>query len=324
MHRSLLRFVLAVLCVTTPACDREKAPQNKPAADAKPAADGKPAAGNPTAEPGGCDAAHAKALEEEITAQCSLMPKLLELDVPSVLWKAVPSAAPEDALRIDVSPNGVVLGGWGEPIEIEALTPERFAEERDRMVEMAATPGRPRPESWVLAIDRTTTRLAVAKVLQALEGAGMRQGHLRLGTDSPGPLPSPRDPKLLAEVASKVSRGGPADKASLFARELESVVPGCPPTAEVFSSLAASPLEERCALMAQGLSQALVRCSCAKEAEILTLVYGLTVGLESPVRLGISVPVTLDPAAAPLPGDTWADMVAKLDETKLELWVSPT
>ena len=78
-----------------------------------------------------------------------------------------------------------------------------------------------------------------------------------------------------------------------------------------------------CAQLSRALSQGLVRCGCAKEAEILTLMHGLSVGLEPTVRLGISVPVTLDPAAKPLPGETWSEVVANLDQSSLELWVGP-
>jgi hypothetical protein len=328
MHRSLLHLVLAVLCVTVPACDRDEptpaAGDAKPAADTKLAADAKTAVGDTKAEPGSCDAAHGKALEAELLAQCAVMPNVLEMDVPAAPWKAMSSPAPEHALQIDVSPKGVVLGGYGEPIAIEALSPDHLAEERDRIVEMAATYGRPRPEGWVLAIDRKTARLGVAKVLRALDGAGMRQGQLRLGTDSPGPLPVPRDPKLLAEIAARITEGDPSQKAILLAQELEKVVSACPPAMEAFSVAAAHSPDERCTLMARDLSQALVRCSCAKEAEILTLMHAVSVGFEPTVRLGISVPVTLDPTAAPLPGETWSEVVANLDQSKLALWVSPS
>jgi hypothetical protein len=316
MHQSLAHLALAVLIVAGPACDRAKAPETKPI-DAKAPADA------PKTEPGACDDAHGKALEQELMGHCEVTDEVLTKDVPSVPWKAMPSSAPKDALRVDVTPEGVVLDGWRNPIAFEELSPARFTEERDQVVEMAETYGRPKPEGFVLAIDPHATRSQVAAVFQALDGAGLRQGHLWLATDTPGPLPVPRDAKLLAKVASGITGSGPSDKAVFLGQELQRAVPACPPAEEVFANLAASAVDERCALLARGLSKALVACGCTNEAEILTLVYTLTVGLEAPVRLGTSVPVTLDAKAASLPGSVWSEMVANLDQAKLAVWVSP-
>jgi len=317
MHRSLVRLTLALILLgaMTPSCDRKQAPEAKTEA--------KVAETSPTAEAGGCDTAHGKTLEQELLAQCAVTPQVLELDVPPLPWKAAPSAMPDDALRIDVGPQGLKLGGWGDPVSFTEL-PARFAGERERVIEMAVANGRPRPADWVLSIEANTTRLGVAVVLQTLVDAGLPSGQLRLATDPTEPLPVPRDPKLLAELATKLNTAEPGQKAMLFADELQKVMPACPAAEKAFSVAATDDPAERCAMLARDLSKALVGCGCAKELEIMTLLYAISVSPEPPTRLGTSVTVMLDPTAEPLPGETWSQVVANLDEAKLaKLWVGP-
>lgn len=319
MHRSLLRVVLVVLSMTASACKREKVSEAKATA-------GEATKATTKAEIDGCDAAHGQAIEQELLSQCKVMPQVLEVDVPTLPWKAAPSAMPENALWIDVSPQGAQLGGWGDTVSFTEL-PARFAGERERVIEMAVANGRPRPEGWVLSIEGNTTRLGVTVVLQTLADAGLPSGQLRLATHPTEPLPAPRDPKLLAELEAKVSELDPSDKAMELVAESKKVLPACPAADEVLSATSTTTNDpaERCTILARDVSQALVRCGCAKEAEILTMLYVALVGVRRPERLGTNVAVTLDPTAAPLPGDVWSQVVANLEEAKLTaVWVSPT
>jgi hypothetical protein len=318
MHRSRLRpwITLALLALGTSACDRDaKMPAEREADARKAAVDGKAGAA--------CDAAHAKALEQELLAQCALSDRVLMTEVPAAPWKPSPSAAPEDVLRLELGPAGVVLG-WGPPMPVAEL-PSRLAQEREQAAVMAEAKGRPRRDGWVLLIASATPRADVAAVLKGLAEAELRQGHLQLATDATGPLPVPRDAKLLADVKARVSAEDPSQRAMLLAQEIEQTMPPCPALVQTFSNVATVDAEQRCPLLARGISEGLVSCGCAKEDTMMTLFYAVSMGLEPPTRLAAAVAVTLDPAAAPRPGATWAAVVAGLDEAALAgLWVSPS
>lgn len=271
---------------------------------------------------GTCDAAHAKVLEQELMAQCDVYDVVLALDVPAAPWKPAPSAAPDEALPLEVSPAGVVVF-TGEPVPMADLS-ARLAEGIEKNTMLAEAQGKAPTSAWVLTLASTTPRAEVATVLKALADAGLRWGYLRLGAAAATPLPQPRDPKQLAELAARVADADVSEKAVRLAREAEAVMPPCPGLEQGFSNAATNAPEDRCRVLARDLSAGLVSCGCPKEDVVMTLTYALMVGLEPPTRLGAAVPVTLDPAAPPRMGATWADVVAGLDQAALAgLWVSP-
>src|SRR5690606_13266322 len=119
----------------------------------------------------------------------------------------------------------------------------------------------------------------------------------------------------------KIGTADPSQRATLLAREIEQAMPPCPAMTKPFGAVAAATPTDRCPMLARGFSEGLVACKCAKEDEMLTLVYAIAVGLTPPERLTTVVPVTLDPSATPLPGATWAEVVAALDQAPKTLWI---
>jgi hypothetical protein len=303
-------FLLASLAVVAFACDRgsEPSPASTPASASTSVA---------------CDAAHAKALEQELLAQCAISEQVLTTDVPAAPWKPAPSAPPQNgALRLELAPTGVAIG-WGPPVPLADLL-TRLAEQREQALAMASATGRPAPSGWVLAITGATPRADVATVLQALADTEQRRGHLLLATDATGPLPVPRDPKRLAELATRITGADPSTKATLLAEEIERSLPPCPALVQGFSTVATIDPENRCRVLARSISEGLVSCDCPEEDALMTLLYAITVGVEPPTRLAAAVPTMLDPTAPARPGATWAELVATLDEAALaRLWVSP-
>ncbi|MCX4247737.1 hypothetical protein [Paraliomyxa miuraensis] len=307
-----LVFAFATLAVA-PGCDRE--------AETKP--DAKADAGTETKDP---DAASAQTcavrgqeMERELLDACTISEQLLSVDVPFTPWKSAPSSAPSNALRLELSPKGVVVG-WGSPLPLGELEARLIAER-----EHAAMASRSRgPLSWVLAIDGTTARKDVASALQVLASTGLSQGWVQLGTTSVGNVPKPRDPKLLAELTARVEAKDPSERAAALADEISRAMPPCPGAAKAFEAVAVAAPEQRCELLARGMAAGLVGCGCPKVDTMATLLYALSVGAEVPTRLGVAVPVTVDPKAKPQPGATWADVVAGASEgTFTALWVSP-
>jgi hypothetical protein len=310
-------WILTALALLATGCDRGPAPSSTAEG---PTIKSAPATASTSAT---CDAAHAKSLEQELLAQCAISEHVLTADVPAAPWKPAPSAAPLDALRLELGPAGVVIA-WGAPAPLADL-PARLAEERDRVLSTAATLGRPAPTGWVLAIAGTTPRTDVATLLQALADVDLPRGHLLLATNPPAPLPVPRDPKRLAELATRIDDTDLAMKAVVLAKEIEQTVSPCPALAEGFSTVATIAPESRCQVLARSISEGLVSCGCRDEDTLMTLMYAMMVGLEPPVRLGAAVPTTLDPTAPARPGATWADVVAGLDDAApARLWVSPS
>lgn len=316
VHRARIRpwIMLASLAVGGPACGR--------GATERATADGKATAAA-EASTGACDAAHAKALEQELVAQCDVYDVVLALDVPAAPWKPAPSAAPTEALPLEVSPAGVVVF-TGEPVPMADLA-AHLAEGIEKNTALAEALGKPPTSAWVLTLASATPRAEVATVMKVLADAGLREGYLRLGAEATAPLPQPRDPKQLAELAARVAHADVSEKAVRLAREAEAAMPPCPALEQGFSNAATNDPEDRCRVLARDLSAGLVHCGCPKEDVVMTLVYALMVGLEPPKQVGAAVPVTLDPAAPARTGATWAEVVAGLDQGALaKLWVSPS
>jgi hypothetical protein len=283
-----------------------------------PSASGKEPVNEPVAR---CDAAHAKVLEQELLAQCAISEQVLSADVPAAPWSPAPSTPPDDALRIELGPAGMTLG-HRPPVPVAALS-AALAEQREQATARAELSGRPAPAGWLLTLDGTTPRADVATILRDLSDAGLLAGHLQLATEPTGPLPMPRNPEQLAGLARRIPRHDASTKATFLAQEIEQAMPPCPALYQSFSTAAMLEPESRCSVLARGIAEGLVSCGCPQEDAMMTWMYAITVGLEPPRRLGVAVPVTLDPAAAPRAGATWAEVVAGLDEAALAtLWVS--
>lgn len=302
------------------ACDREP---TAPPAEAKAAVAGQPTA--PSGEPGPtCDTAHAKALEQELVALCGVEGLVSPIDVPEAPWKPSPAAAPRDALRIDVTPAGVVVG-WGAPVPLTELR-EHVVEGFEMNLMLAQAQGLEFSGTWLLSIAKDTPRAQVSSVMQALVDSKRWLGYVRLGAEPSKPLPQPRDPKQLAELDARMAAVASGEEAVFLAKEIERAASSCSEFEKAFSSAATDDPASRCPGLARSIANGIQHCGCDQERTMMTLFYALTVGRRPPTQLGAALSVTLDASApTPRPGATWAEIVARLDEHALAgLWVSPS
>jgi hypothetical protein len=264
-----------------------------------------------------CDAAHARALQAELEPLCPIGLMVADATVPLAPWNPEPTPEPYGALRIEVSPGGVRLGGspLGNVDELRGrLTLDR---------ELANSLGRG-PLQWVLVIDQATSHRDLQGVVQALVHAGERKGLVLLATAAVPELPKPRDPAKLEALMAKISTPEPSERAARLAEAISSAMPPCAQLTEAFASVAALAAEDKCSRLAQGFAQGLVACDCPKEDELLTLFYALAVGGQPPTRLSATVSITLDPEAPPRPGRTWGDITGQMQASDFErFWLAP-
>lgn len=307
----LARILLLLPCLaTSPACNDAKKADPAPT-DAKAAVEAK-AAPEPTA--GTCDAAHGAVVEKEMLTWCALSDMGISPDVPLAPWKPAPTDRPTDG-RIELRPGGLQVG-WGRSAKADELV-ELLAAERETATMVGRT-----VDGWSLTIGADTPRAEVAAVVKTLSDADQRTGTVVLSVEPTAPVPQPRDPARLAALDAKIGGVDPSQRATLLAKEIEQAMPPCPGMAKAFSAVAMAAPDQRCPLLARGISEGLVGCGCPKEDEMLTLIYGVSLGSKPPERLAVAVPATLDPAATPRPGATWGEIVAGLDEAALQaLWV---
>ncbi|MEM7155799.1 MAG: hypothetical protein AAF799_23310 [Myxococcota bacterium] len=319
-------------------CDRGESAEAKPtAAQAKPTAgdaktegeakgtpagsDAKANAGTPVAKPDHCDAAYGKTLEAEMQAWCPLNEKVLTIDVPDAPWPSEPAALSRTLLPLEMTKAGVVVG-WGPPGPVSGVA-TRMAE-FSRGQSAAVAHGAEPQAGWGLRIAGDVARADVAVLMQALVDAKQPKVELALATPMTGEPPKPRDAALLTELGGRITAKDVGTRTMVLAKEMAGRMPPCPELQESFNSAATVPPEKRCGMLAQGFANGLVQCGCQKEDEVLTLLFGLTLGLEPPTRLGTVAEATLDPAGPSRAGATWAEIVAGLDQAALaNLWVAP-
>lgn len=315
-------FLMALLVGTAPACDDGAKPGAGEAGEAGAASKAgaaKPGAGEAGAAKA-CGDAAGKAIEQEMLAGCGISAQVLRVEVPMAPWSASASAPPEETIRLELTREGTMVG-WDRPVEA-AQVAAHLTEKLKQARQMAEMTGKPVP-GWGLAIAGDVPRAEVAAVFQALVDAGHAKGHLLLATKDVGTLPAPRQPEALAKMHARVDGVDPSQRATLLAKEIEQKMPPCPGVKKTFSAVATAAPDQRCPLMAKGVSEGLVACGCPDADELLTLLYGVSVGTEPPDRLSVASGVTLDPGAASRPGETWAQVVAGLDPAALgALWVA--
>lgn len=293
------------------ACDDKGSKSDSGAASADAKADAKVEGSSDAAA---CDEAHGKAIEQEMLSWCEYSEKVASEDLPLAPWKPAPVDRPAEG-RIEVRPGSVRVG-FGPPTPASVVA-GRLAEERE-----AAKLRGEAPKAWALTIGGDTPRAEVAAVVKALADTGEREGSLVLTVEPTEPVPQPRDPKRLAELDGTMTDGDPSMRATLLAREIQTAMPPCPGMVKTFSAVASAAPDQRCPLIARGISEGLVSCQCPKEDEMLTLIYAASLGSTPPTRLSTVAAVTLDPAATPRAGATWSEIVAGLDEAALKsLWV---
>jgi hypothetical protein len=261
-----------------------------------------------------CDDAHREALQKELSSHCRFSDKQPRVDVPLAPFDATPAAVP-NAERIEVR-DGEVRIGWGEATSVEDLV-----EHLVMAKEMTHVRGEPF-QGWVLAIASDVPTTQVSAVLRALHAGGHREGRLVLAVAPSDPVPGPRDPKRLQALAAEVTDLDPSARATAIAKTISEAMPPCPAMIEAFSAVAMVQPADRCSVLARGLSKGLVSCGCPKEDDIVTLVYGINVGLTPPTRLTALIETTLDPDAVPRTGSTWGEVVAGLDpDAMAHLWL---
>ena len=320
-------------------CDRAETPETKPAAKAESTAqakgtetkgatpkpttsDTKTTSATPTTKPDHvCDAAYGKKIQAEVMTWCPLSEQVLSVDVPAAPWPSKPAPLSRALLPLELTTAGAVLG-WGPPGPISGVA-TRIAEFQRGQATAVAHGAEPQG-GWGLKIAKDVSRADVAALMQALVDAGQTRVELSLATPFEGEPPQPRDPALLAELGGRINGRDIGTRTMQMAKEMAERMPPCPELQESFNSAATVPPDERCALLAEGFGGGLTKCDCQKEDEILTVLFGLTVGLEAPTQLSTTAAATLDPSATSRPGATWAEIVAGLDQAALaNLWVAP-
>ncbi len=327
LHRPTSPTILVSLAlVSVLGCDRKAEPgadakaagaeaSAKAGADAK--ADAKAGADGKVGADAACDDARSKALRAELAALCPIGDQTLDVEVPLAPWKSGPVSPPFDAVELQVTAKGVVVG-WGDPVP-EGQLSMRLREE----VERAVAFGRP-PPGWVLAIAADAPRAEVARALAGLVHSEQKSGHVVFATTDVGTIPPPRDPAVLAKLATMLDELPPDQRSTIMAREIQQSMPPCAPVEKAFGAVAAASVDQRCSLLAVGIAEGLVSCGCPDADQLLTQIYAVTAGTKVPERLAVAVPVTIDPTATSRAGATWGAMVEGIDQTALEtLWVAP-
>ncbi|MCH9682047.1 MAG: hypothetical protein K0V04_11475 [Deltaproteobacteria bacterium] len=311
----LCTIALAMTAVSTAGCDDK--PKSNDAKAAAPSDAKSGAAAEAKSEVEACGPAYAEALKKELLSYCAVSSQVSRLELAEAPWNPPPTDIPE-RLAVEMSPN-VVKVGWSATVDAAGLGAALSqAREADAFGGKVAT-------DWVLSIDGSTRRNELADAFRSLAMAGYGKGKIVFATKPTSPLPKPRDSARLAALAKTLADTDGSTKATLLAKEIQDVVGSCQAFEDAFGAVATVPADQRCTAMVKGISHAMVECRCPEqEDELVTLIYGVTVGTAVPEYLGHVTPVVIDSKAPSRPGETWAEVVAGLDEAALDgLWIAP-
>jgi hypothetical protein len=249
-------------------------------------------------------------LRAELASYCEFDLGVPPIELPQVSWTA--ESYHPLATRVITLDRGGLTDPEGEgTVAIQAW--------------LADPPRRlPEPGAMVLAIAEDVPATSVAELVHGLAAAGRQEIRVLVHVSDPRPLPQPRNPEMLADMA-KALPASKNDRVMFVAGGIRGYAQHCPALAGVFGELAKVGPGERCPLLAERASAALVECGCPQLPDIMTLLYALTMGFVPPSGRAAAVPIRLDPehAIRPAPGSTWGDVArAELKGTHLHpLWL---
>ncbi|NVB42612.1 hypothetical protein G6O69_32615 [Pseudenhygromyxa sp. WMMC2535] len=288
--------------------DQAQAEQGGPAAAeaGDPGVPGEP--GTPgEATPAACSTA---ALQPELERMCDYDLGIPPIALPVVEWTA-PSYHPTQTSVITLTTAGMHDPQSGAAISIQdwlANPPRRI----------------PEPGVMAIAIANDVPVTAVAELWRGLSAAGRMEIRALVQVTDPEPPPAPRKPEMLSTMKAKLPTDA-NERAVFVAQGVRGYANACPALAEAFSQLSTVAPEQRCTALAERAAAAVVSCGCEKGDEIMTLLYGLTVGFEPPKGRVAAVPVALDPnrGYTPPEGQTWGELAREtFTDTQLHrLWI---
>jgi hypothetical protein len=172
---------------------------------------------------------------------------------------------------------------------------------------LASPPRRiPEPGELVFAIAADLPAASVAELLRGLAAAGRKQIQVLVHVTDPNPIPTPRNPAMLADIRAALPEAH-QERVMFVAQGVRGYANTCPSLGMVFGQLANVAMDQRCIRLAELAAAALVECGCPKLPDAMTLLYALTIGFEPPPGRTAAVEIRLDPTqAVPLnPGATW-------------------
>lgn len=290
-----------------------KAPPERNADDAGSAKDAKAdssAPAEPVTPP--APACSAEALEPEIAGFCDFDLGVPPVALPSVDWTAEPYH-PEATRVITLTGEGLLDPEGGS----EAVTIDAWINDPPRRL--------PEPGVMIFAVAADVPVSTVAELQAKLAAAGRKEVRYLVYLGGDEPIPQPRKPKMLADMAAKLP-SDPNEKIMFVAQGVRGYAQTCPAFAAAFKQLSTTSAEERCPALAKHAAAAIASCECEKVDEIMTLLYALTMGFDPPKGRAAAVPVMLDPTAEPHvagEGETWGELAAKtFEDTQLHrLWI---
>lgn len=256
-----------------------------------------------------CDETHAAGVRALLERQCEVADAMVPPGLPTI--DRSPAAAPDDAFAVELAAGSVMR------VQGRELSPYQIAEGLGRQLAMeyrrAEMMGKAGPDRFALTIAAEVPRGRVSSALEQLHAAKLSQGVLVLAANEKAELPEAPDPALVEEIVTEAKDLPPDQKAVKLATRMNALVGGCPAAQKAFSAIAGAAPEQRCKLLAAGVSESMVTCGCpAQEKKILSVLHAINVG-DGDGSLGVAVPVTIDPGAKLAEGASWSEVVSALE-----------
>jgi hypothetical protein len=252
----------------------------------------------------------AELLHAKLASFCEFDLGVPPIELPRVAWTAEPYH-PLATTVITLDRNGLTDPEGGGTVTIQAW--------------LADPPRRiPEPGSMVFAIAADVPATTVAELFGGLAAAGRQQIRVLVHIADDRPIPQPTNPTMLASMREALPANA-NERVIFVAKAVQGYAEVCPPVAGVFPQLAALAPGERCPKLAELAATAIVECGCANLDEIMTLLYALTIGLETPSGRSSSVTIALDPehAVVASEGATWGELgAAQITGAELHLWIA--
>jgi hypothetical protein len=190
---------------------------------------------------------------------------------------------------------------------------------------LASPPRRiPEPDELVFAIAAELRAATVAELWRGLAAAGRKQIQVLVHVSDPTPIPTPRNPEMLADMRAALPEQH-QERIMFVAQGVRGYAATCPSLGLVFAQLANIPMQDRCTGLAELAAAALVECGCPKLPDAMTLLYALTIGFEPPRGRTAAVAIRLDPTQIVQadPSATWGQIAgaALSDAATRGLWI---
>lgn len=264
-----------------------------------------------------CGRAPDEALRAELSAMCEAPGPILPPEGITLVQVEGEPVAPRLANRVVVGSSELQIDGARVPLEelAEAMA-ERVAQAREleALTDHALQPA-------LLFVDASVPAARLAGVLGALHSAGMHELQLVAQSSTPWPPPTYANEALAEHLIAELSDLPHAERRATLAARTAENVSWCPATANVFSAVAAASPEQRCALLAHGLSETLPRCWLTRKEEVLTFLQLMSAPQSETQPTAQTL--QLDPTTEPLQVAPDLPLSELWPQLRSPLWLQP-